>query len=205
MVFVDVCCHFGGGHPGFGVTQNVAPLEIRRKSELQVRMSDQKWESLRFSSSILAADLWHFSKILFWKLQGSMSLNSIQNIRTWTFRNPWNNWKKHTFFQRIRETCLGSDFSSDSSNFGVFFMVVFHGLTDFLERLGYLGNEAKVTTWSYKGSSLSLVSWSRLEMVMWTCGKRNTKNRVSTLNRDVCQGLNSQYFHIICRGWSSTQ
>lgn len=40
-----------GGHPGFGVTQNVAPVEIRRKSELQVRMSDHKWESLRFSSS----------------------------------------------------------------------------------------------------------------------------------------------------------
>ena len=89
MMFVDGCRHFGGGHPGFGVTQNVAPVEIRRKSELQVRMSDHKWESLRFSSSILA-----FRKIgkkhggHFWqdslddrKLQGCTDrLHSIQNI-----------------------------------------------------------------------------------------------------------------------------
>ena len=94
LMFVDVCCHFGGGHPGFGVTQNVAPVEIRRKSELQVRMSDHKWESLRFSSSILAFQKSGKKNMvdIFWqdspddrKLQGSTDRLHFQGI----FRNRW--------------------------------------------------------------------------------------------------------------------
>ena len=83
-------------------------------------------------------------------------------------------------------------------------MVVIHGLTDFLERLGYLGNEAKVTTWSYKGSSLSLVSWSRLEMVMWTCGTRNPKKQRLNSQQRCVPGSKLPVFPYN-RGWSSTQ